>query len=229
MKKNTVEAEIASYTGKILRDNFGKGPSSVYVSIEEPLITIYLKDFLAPIEKVLQNRRNELKVEETRDLMMKELIPDLKAALKSMAGIEIDGIHYDWNLGKRTGLIFVAFNTSNPLPEKEYPGKKAIEEEINRLSIKAQKMPEETTSSMLNSRTLAVIRKGILVDIEKELIANEFTEELKLSKRKLEKRFFNNDHLKSLIDGEMEDIFVGWDFELDIGYSIFIIKPSRTV
>lgn len=53
MEKNSVQAEIASYIGKLLRDNFGKGPSSVYVSLKKPFITIHLRDFLAPMERVL--------------------------------------------------------------------------------------------------------------------------------------------------------------------------------
>lgn len=229
MQKNTVEAEIASYTGKLLRDNFGKGPGAVYVSIQEPLITIYLKEFLAPMEKILLKQSNNLKVEETRDFLMNELIPDIKAALRNIMGTEVESIFYDWSMDNRSGIIFSTFNQENPVSLNDYPEKDAIHEEIERISIQAEKPTEEIESSMLNPRTLAIIRKGILVDIEKELITNGFIEELKLSKRKLEKRLLNNPRLKSLIKGRIEDIFVDWDFDLDRGYTIIILKPDRTV
>lgn len=229
MQKNTVEAEIASYTGKLLRDNFGKGPGTVYVSIQEPLITIYLKEFLAPMEKILLKQSNNLKVEETRDFLMIELIPDIKAALRNIMGVEVESIFYDWSLDNRSGIIFSTLNQENPVALNDYPEKDAIHEEIERISSQAEKPPEEIESSMLNPRTLAIIRKGILVDIEKELITNGFIEELKLSKRKLEKRLLNNPRLKSFIKGRIEDIFVDWDFDLDRGYTIIILKPDRTV
>lgn len=229
MKNNTIEAEIANYTGKLLRDNFGRGPTSVYVSVKEPLITIYLKGFLAPIETVLLGQRNEVKVEETRDLMMKEMIPELKATLRTMAEIEVDGIYYDWDLSRKTGIIFASINSDNPIPENDYSNKDAIHEQINRFSIQAEKEPEEIKSSMANPRTLTIIRKGILVDIEKELIENGYVEELKLSKRRLEKKLLNNNQLTSLVDGQIEDTFVAWDFNLDIAYTIMILKPNSTV
>lgn len=229
MKKNTAEAEISNYTGKLLRDNFGKGPGSIYVSIQEPLITIYLKDFLAPMEKVLLKQSNNLKVEETRDVLMNELIPDIKAALRNIIEIDVESIFYDWSLDNRSGMIFTTFNQENPISLNDYAGKDAIHEEIERISIQAERQPEEIESSMMNPRTLAIVRRGVLVDIEKELIANGFIEELKLSKRKLEKRLLNNPRLKTLMNGRIEDIFVDWDFELDRGYTIIISKPDKAV
>lgn len=226
MQKNTAEAEIANYTGKLLRENFGKGPGSVYVSIKEPLITIYLKEFLAPMEKVLLKQSSNLKVEETRDVLMNELIPDIKAALRNILKTEVESVFYDWSLDNRSGIIFTTLNQENPVSLNDYSGKDAIHEEIDRISIQAERPPEEIESSMLNPRTLAIVRKGILVDIEKELISNGFIEELKLSKRKLEKRLLNNPQFKNLINGRIEDIFVDWDFELDRGYTIIISKPD---
>lgn len=225
MQKNSIEAEVANYTGKLLRDHFGKGPGSVYVSIKETFITIYLKDFLAPIEKVLLTKDDGLRVQETRDVMMNELIPDIRAMLRSKVEINAEDVYYDWSLDRKTGMIFTSVHTDSPIPQSDYPNKEKIHEEIRRMSIQAQKDPQDIISGMLNDRTLVVIRKGILVDIEKELIANGFIEELKLSKRPLEKRLLSSDRLKSLLNGELEDVFVDWDFNLDLSYIIFVKKP----
>ncbi|SDI00452.1 DUF2294 domain-containing protein [Alteribacillus bidgolensis] len=105
MEKTSVQAEIASYTGKLLRDNFGKGPSSVYVSIKKPFVTLHLRDFLAPMERVLVSQEKTMKVEETRDILMQELLPEIKAALKVTANLAVNEMYYDWSLQNRTGIL----------------------------------------------------------------------------------------------------------------------------
>ncbi|MFD2924691.1 Na-translocating system protein MpsC family protein [Halobacillus naozhouensis] len=231
MDKKSLQSEVASYIGKLLRDNFGKGPSSVYVSIEEPYITVYLREFLAPMERVLVGQDNGMKVEETRDLMMMELLPEIKATLKHMAGIELGDLFYDWSLTNQSGMFLgVLSNVDEPegysdLPD--YATKKKIHKEISRVSELAEKVPEKVDSYMLNSRTLLVVRDGILVRIEKELIRNGFGETLKLSKRNLEKTLLRESHCESILGQEVLDVFADWDFEKDKSYILFILKPDK--
>ncbi|SDM71727.1 DUF2294 domain-containing protein [Sediminibacillus halophilus] len=230
MDKKSIEAEIASYTGKLFRDNFGKGPSSIYVSCVRPFITIHLRDFLAPMEKVLVKQNNNLKVQETRDLLMQELLPDIKATVRTTAKVEIRNIYYDWSLENKTGIILAEMaesDTENDNDYLSYPSREQVHEEIVRFSEKAQKAPRNLHSLMLNPRTLVIVREGILVRIEKELIAAGFEEQLKLSKRRLEKSLLNTDLLESLLGVQIEDIFADWDFSLDKGYIIIIMKPEK--
>ncbi|GGF13834.1 hypothetical protein GCM10010954_10740 [Halobacillus andaensis] len=232
MEKNSVQAEIASYTGKLFRDNFGKGPSSVYVSIEHPFITIYLSDFLAPMERVLVGQKNFMKVEETRDYLMQELIPEIKATLRVTADIHVENIYYDWSLKNRSGIIVGVVKEESDEEEllslEDYPNKDRVHEEIIKVSEQAEKAPEQVDSLFLNSRTLVVDRKGILVRIEKELIQSGFSEQLRLSKRQLEKRLLDPSVFESILDTQVMDIFVDWDFTLDKSYIILILKPKKS-
>ncbi|WP_101843587.1 DUF2294 domain-containing protein [Halobacillus sp. Marseille-P3879] len=231
MEKNSVQAEVASYTGKLFRDNFGKGPSSVYVSIEHPFITIYLSDFLAPMEKVLVGQKNIMKVEETRDLLMKELIPEIKATLRVTADINVENIYYDWSLNNRSGILVGVVKEDRKeedfLSLADYPKKDKVHDEIIKVSEQAEKVPERVDSLLLNSRTLVVDRKGILVRIEKELINSGFSEQLRLSKRQLEKRLLDPSVFEAILETKIQDIFVDWDFALDKSYIILILKPNK--
>ncbi|MFB5661133.1 DUF2294 domain-containing protein [Alteribacillus sp. HJP-4] len=143
MEKTSVQAEIASYTGKLFRDTFGKGPSSVYVSIEDPFITIYLRDFLAPMEQVLIKQNKFMKIEETRDLLMQELIPEIKATLRVTAGINVDNLYYDWSLKNRTGLLLGVIKEDSEEERNhsyaDYSHKEEIHKEINKVSNDAEK------------------------------------------------------------------------------------------
>ncbi len=229
MERKSNEAEIASYVGKLLRDNFGKGPASVYVSIQEPYMTIYFRDFLAPMERVLVDQKEDMRVEETRDLLMQGLIPEIKASIRVMADLEIESFYHDWSLHNRSGIIIGVMKEVNSFEGRELEGykeKEQVHDEIIRVSKLAEKAPENVDSCKLNDRTLVVLRDGILVRIEKELIRDGFEEELKLTKRRLEKGLLHDHQFESILSAKVEDIFVDWDFNLDKSYIIIIMKPN---
>lgn len=229
MDKRSIQSEMSSYIGKLFRDNFGKGPASVFVSLEEPYVTIYMKDFLAPMERVLVGQENNDKVEETRDLLMGELIPDIKATFRATAGIELDSLYYDWSLSNRSGVMIGVLSTSQNMNEEPqtYPNQDQFHQEIDKVSVKAEKSPEAINSYLLNDRTLLVERTGILVAIEKEMIRMGFSDHLRVSKRHLEKRLLNHAPFEQILNTNIEDIFVDWDFSKDRSYILFILKPSK--
>ncbi|MFZ0474656.1 MAG: DUF2294 domain-containing protein [Halobacillus sp.] len=229
LEKKSLNSEIAGYIGKLLRDNFGKGPTSVYVSIKKPFVSIYLKDFLAPIERLLVGQKNYQKVEETRDLMFEELIPEMKATLRVSADLHIKNFYYDWSLENKTGVLLGVMDNSKSSEDHfypEFPNKEMLEEEMIKVSEIAQKDPDHLNSMYLNNRTLVMERKGILTELEKELIREGNKEQLLLSKRKLEKRLLDIKVFESILGVNIKDVFVDWDFYLDISYLIFIVKPK---
>lgn len=229
MDNKSIQSELASYTGKLLRDNFGKGPTSIFVSMEYPFISIYLREFLAPMERVLLRQKNVIKIEETRDLLMQELIPEIKATIRVIAGSYVESIYYDWSLKNRTGLLVGVMEENEAefrQVHADYAEKEKVHQEIVKMSKKAEKAPEYVDSMYMNERTLIIERKGILVEIEKELIRSGFTESLRLSKRQLEKNLLDPDIFGSILNTSVRDIFVDWDFHKDRSYIIMILQPA---
>jgi uncharacterized protein YbcI len=225
------QQEISSYIGKLLRDHFGKGPESVFVSINHSMITMYLRNFISPMETVLMAKDEEKMVQQTRDMLMQSLIPEIKAYVKIVVGLDIQEFYYDWGLHNKSG-IFVGICTEllnkEELIQEQYTGKLDIHKEIDHISFHAQKVPDEVVSTLLNPRTLIVIRNGILVSIEKELIRLGHKEILVLAKRNLEKRLLhNNNHFDSILQTKVIDIFVDWDFDLDRSVMVFILNPTN--
>lgn len=230
MSTMTRQVEISNYLGKLLRDNFGKGPESVYVSIGSCFFTIYLRNFLSPMERVLLEQEQEITVLQTRDLLMEKLLHEFKAYMKQTTGREIAEIYYDWNLQNRSGMV--AGITSEPFEGEtavweEYSGKEMFHQEINELSREAEKTPDEVYSYLLNDRTLIVIRQGLLVRIEKELIRLGYTETLTIAKRYLEKGMLHHHYpFKEILRREIREIFVDWNYDLDKSMLVFILEPT---
>jgi len=219
LENKQVQLELAGYIGRTLRENFGKGPESVFVSYNDSILTIYLRNFLSPSERVLLGQGQEVMVQTTRDMLMQTLIPEFKAYITILTGMEVKEFYYDWGLHNKTG-IFVCIGTppeaAEPMKDHTYEGNENLHAEIKRISILAQKEPEKVYSYLLNPRTLVVIREGILVAIEKELIRLGGSETLRLAKRNLEKRLLHNSsHFEGILQTKVDDIFVDWDFQLD--------------
>lgn len=222
------ELELTSSIGRLLRDHFGKGPESIYVTISRPYVTIYLRNFLTHMEQALINEKHELTVEETRDKLMHRLAPELKAMIKNVSGMEISEFYYDWTLANASG-IFVGIGTEDEYtPDFSYPESIKVELEVSNVSKIAEKTPSHIFSHLLNSRTLIVIRKGILVEIEKMLIEIGFEEHLTIAKRKLEKGLLYDRKklFEEYLNVQIDDIFVNWDFNLDKSTIIFILNPN---
>jgi uncharacterized protein YbcI len=223
--------ELSSYISKILRDHFGKGPESVYVSLGKTFIIFYIRNFLSPTEKVLMNQKQEETVQQTRDLVMLTLIPEIKAYIKIVTGMEIREFYYDWGLHNKSAMFTGICTDTTGIDisiEEEFTGKTELINEIINLSSESEKKPEEIYACQLNQRSILVIRNGILVRIEKQLIRQGMREQLKLAKRTLEKGLLhNNNHFEVILNTRVIDIFVDWDFELDKSVIVLVTNPTK--
>ncbi len=81
-QEKSVQSELASHVGRLLRESFGKGPQSIHVSIRKPFVVFYMRGLVAPTEKILMEQDQVYSVQHTRDLLMKTLIPEIKACQK---------------------------------------------------------------------------------------------------------------------------------------------------
>lgn len=226
----TIQLELASHVGRLLREAFGKGPQSIYVSIRRPFIVFYLRGLLSPTEKILLEQDQVFSIQHTRDLLMKTLIPEIKAFTALLAGIQFQEFYYDWGLHNLSG-VFVGIESGEDglqaVNQEGYPGQEEFHREIIHLSHQAEKTPEETYSCLLNDRTLVVIRNGILISIEKELIRLGFEGNLRIAKRNLEKgHLHNNNHFQRILNTKIIDAFADWDFQLDRSVFVFVLNPG---
>ncbi|MDN4527694.1 Na-translocating system protein MpsC family protein [Fictibacillus fluitans] len=228
MDQVNVERELSSYIGRILRDHFGKGPGSVFVTVADPFITIYFTNFLSPTERsLLQSGQAEL-VQKIRDRLMDSLSGEITKYLESRSGMDILDFYYDWNLETKTGMFVAVSKAFNPAePSQTYTNQMAFHEEIGRISLEAEKIPGLIQSYLINSRTLVVVRENILVNIEKEIIAHGGQEMLRIAKRSLEKRLLstNQEQLEKLLNTKVRDAFIDWNFGRDSSSVLFILEP----
>ncbi|GAE37053.1 Na-translocating system protein MpsC family protein [Halalkalibacter akibai] len=229
LSEKELQQEVGGYIGRMLREHFGKGPESVFVSVGYTFMTVYLRNFITPAERILMEQDQVMDILQIRAKLMKSLMPECKAYMEIITKRKIREVYYDWGLHNKSGMI--VFVSDEPFTGKEaisenFTGKAQLNGEITNISKQAQKAPEETYSCELNPRTIVNVRNGILVRIEKELIRLGYSELLKRVKRNLEKQFLhNNNHFHTIFEREVIDSFVDWDFELDKSVIVFIVVP----
>lgn len=221
---------ITSFAGKLLRDHFGKGPESVFVSIGDVFITIYWRNFLTPSERVLLEQDHILIIDQMREKLLQMMLPEIAGYIEIVTGNRPREFYYDWSLHNKTGMLVGICNEPFPYGQavyEDYTGKEETEQELLRISQEVQKLPNELYSCEVNSRMLLVIRKGILVPIEKELIRLGHGELLKGVKRSLEKRYLhNNSWFEKILQRKVVDSFTDWDFELDKSVILLVLQPK---
>ncbi|MBZ5200056.1 DUF2294 family protein [Planomicrobium chinense] len=225
-REKMIEKEVGSYISTLLREYFGKGPSSVYVTIADPYIVIHLRGFLAPTEKILLKQNETRRILETRDILMNELRGEISIELYKIGDFQVNEIYADWNLEEKTGLILGIFDrpTGNPVKglTKEIKNQKFLRA-VKEVFEKVQKVPDNFEIYSLNDRTILIERSGIFIHIEIELIRAGFFEELKLVKRPLERKMLEQLELGQNI----REVFLDWNFDEDKGYIILILQPEK--
>ncbi|WP_088008147.1 DUF2294 domain-containing protein [Indiicoccus explosivorum] len=223
-------ADVGRYVSSLLRDHFGKGPASVHVLIKPPFAFIHLRDFLSPMERILLKQQESKRLLELRDLLMDELRPQIKLNLWKLAGLDVTDVFADWNLEAETGMILCILDEETAQETLAWPEGVSHEEvikTINRASMKVEKRPGSTAVYWLNERTVLVVREKILVEIEKELIANGFTEPLKIAKRPLERRSLELVDMETVLHHPIREVFVDWDFSGDTGYMVIMLETQN--
>ena len=227
MEVAALEKEIGGFIGRLLRENFGRGPGNVFCSISKPFVSIYITNFLSPMENTLISNHQSVYVQKTRDLMMETLEEEIKSYIELHTEDKINEFYYDWNLDKKSGMFIFVFSPEQRHDFNPYENKENVHNEINELSNEIQKVPEQTYSMLLNDRTLIIVRKGILISIEKEFIQLGFQETLKVVKRNLEKRVItqHKENFEKFLNAQLVDYFVDWNFSQDKSYTLFILKP----
>ncbi|WP_033541258.1 Na-translocating system protein MpsC family protein [Planococcus sp. CAU13] len=222
-----IHSQISAYAADFLKEHFNEAPSETVVFFKAPFLLIHFKGFLLAPERLLVGQGESTRVLESRDLLLNALKEDFLEGLQPVVKMQLNDLFFDWNLEKQTGLLLAV--AENEIAEDNFPppgeiDAAPIKEIIQMNSALSQKKPERTELFWLGPSILLVKRKGILVDIEKELLKNGAAEELRLAKRPLEYRLTKLFNLDSFLPVPVEEIFVDWNFGRDMSYMVLLLE-----
>ncbi len=222
---------LSSLTSKMLRKNFGRGPDSCFAFANGPFLVFYIRGFLSPMETVLLENGNSDSIDMSRTIVMGKILNQLKGILEVEFEDDVKSAYHDWNYNQNTGMITLEFerNITGAVEKSEKTSIfKNLINEVDRISIIVQKKPEKTEAFAISPKVYLVKREGILVEIEKSLIAKGYEQTLIVTKDELEKSFLhNNGHFEDIFGRPIADIFVDWNFQADNSILCFVLKNER--
>lgn len=217
---------ISSYTSKLLRNKFGRGPESCFAATADHFLVLQIRGFISPMEEVLLQEKHSIQVDFARTVVMKNVMAELKGVIQVSFDVEVKSFYHDWNFPNNTGVIIASLNSPlNQMEKSETFDFALLEAEVSRISCLVEKTPEEIFSFQISSKLFIVKREGILVPIEKALIEAGFRRELHFTKDELEKKYLHrHGRFDQVFKQEVSDIFVDWDFDEDNSLICFILK-----
>lgn len=216
---------ISSYTSKLLRNKFGRGPESCFAVTAYHFLVLQIRGFISPMEEVLLQENQRIQVDHARDVVIKSILAELKGVFQVTLETEVNTFFHDWNFPNNTGVIIAELeNTLMPMKKSEEINFPLLESEVARISHLVEKKPEETTSFQISPKVFIVKREGILVPIEKALIEEGFKRELHIAKDDLEKKYLHRyGKFDQVFQRAVTDIFVDWNFKNDNSLICFIL------
>lgn len=217
---------ISSYTSKLLRNNFGRGPQSCQVYLNERYLIIYIRGFLAPMEEILLQRGHSKEVDYARKIIIHNLLEELKGVIQVSFEVVANEYYDDWNYPNNTGVIVFVLDEKEVEKQKVTPDLdiQKLEGEIGRISLMVEKVPNEIFTYRINPSVYIVERFGILIQIEKALIERGYEQELRFTKDELEKSYFHrHGRFDEIFKKETRDLFIDWNFAKDKSIMVFIL------
>lgn len=224
LNAKSIITQTTSYTTKLLRNRFGKGPESVSIYLNAHCMVFHLKNFISPVEKFLLSQEEEQAFRYTRDLLMKSLLPELREFLQHQLNMEVLDWYYDWGLYRASGVIIALLGKEVP-PSVEYEGKAQIHERIIEATSALQKPPAHIDSWWINHRMLFIFRSGVTILLEKEFISLGYEHMLRMTKDRLEKTLLESHvGIESIVGKKVADIYVDWNFEQDHSMIVYLFE-----
>ncbi len=226
MNAKSIITQATSYTTKLLRNRFGKGPESVSIHLCTNCVVFHLKNFISPVEKFLISQEEEEAFRYTRDLIMKSVLPELRSFLQYQLNMNVLDWYYDWGLHHASGVI-VALLGPEITPTPDYKHKQIIHQQIIQTTSALQRTPEYIDSWWVNTRMLFIFRRGTTNLLEKEFITLGYEHMLRVTKDRLEKRLLQKrTDIESMVGRQIADLYVDWNFEQDHSMIIYLFEDQ---
>jgi uncharacterized protein YbcI len=217
---------ISSYTSKLLRKTFGRGPEACFAATSDHYLVLNIRGFISPMEDILLQNGKSADVDRTRYTIIKSLMSELSGVVQVTMETEVTSFYHDWNFPNNRGILVLELDKiiipSEVNTTFDYS---LLEKEVARISRLVQKVPEEIHIKPITPKIIIVKRYGILVPIEKALLQKGFKDELYVTKDDLEKLFFHKDgNFDVIFNDSIVDIFIDWHLDHDNSLICFVLK-----
>lgn len=220
--------QLGSTLSKKLKQRFGKGPESCFVTLHMGKLTVIIRNFITPAEEVLINIGEMNLAYNFRTILMNHIANELitHEAFKVL-NFNNGSFLQDWDFETNTAiLLFEEESLSKNLDNKNNPYfYEKMTDQIKYVSSELHKAPHSLDIMKISPSLLAVECQGVMLEIENVLHKKGHQDLLQERSRGIKKRFQNKKDLFAKIIGkEIEGIYILWDYKKDRNFIIFYLQ-----
>ncbi|MDR4887939.1 Na-translocating system protein MpsC family protein [Fredinandcohnia sp. QZ13] len=215
---------ISSYVSKLIKSKFGKGPETCFTSISDQYIVIHIKKFMTKIEHELVKKEDFATAGEIRTRITEELLDPIQETLGEICDNPITNLYQDWNFQKNSGVLLAVVNSEQQRKVENSLEFMLLRKEISKQSEFYQYQPYEQSLTKIGEKIYIIRTAGYILPIERILIEKGM-HILKERENNIRKKYHANRHrFNKIINNEIHDIFMIWDYDKDENYKIFYCK-----
>lgn len=201
---------------EIVLHYFNNPQIRIHIILNEHCLLVQLHHFLDDEMENLIFREDLDVFRSIRELMMEYALKDIQSQLLEQFGLPLKEIYYDWDEHDQSSMIIGMFhNQVLDMEQRYYPNQKMVHEQVSLVTHIVEKYPDTIRSFWADPYTLVMMRQGLLVRIEQEMVKEGFQEVLRKTKRKAEKTEFLKSEIESVIERKLKSMYVDWDFKKD--------------
>ncbi|PGT82268.1 MULTISPECIES: Na-translocating system protein MpsC family protein [Bacillaceae] len=218
---------LSSTLSKLLKQRFGKGPETCYVTLHSNRLVIFIKKYITPAEAVLLKNNNVSLLQKFRSAVMEEVFTEFGKEAHDCLGISFDSYYDDWNFKRNTGIMILENSGSKEWLETTVPPtiRENLFNGIISVSEEIYKVPSRVEIIRMNQNMYAVECREPLIQIEKVLYRKGHIELLQERSNDIKNSFIKQKEVfESIFTTVVEDIFMIWDYKNDRSYIFFYLQ-----
>lgn len=228
--KRKLDQALSAYIGKLYKDIAGKGPENVYVAFGDRCYVIYIKNYMMPYEKIIQQDGDKELLNKVMQISTKNINSQIVKYTEFMTGVTTDEIYYDWNIENGSRLLMGVSSQKYDVcssVSSNYYGEQLLNKEMVKLGHFADSIPETITSFCLNSKFFIFERNGGTTKLEREMELAGYGDVVKNTKRQVEKEYLSNNLcIRNILEMGNMDIFIDWNFRKNKSIVVLVKSTS---
>ncbi|WP_458120895.1 Na-translocating system protein MpsC family protein [Paenibacillus sp. Z6-24] len=227
MKRMSTDHPVAVYMTKRINEYYESQCPEVGIWLDERCIILHLKDFIGSrMENIVRQKEDPDVFRTLRELMMEYTLQNFTRDMKEQFGIRIKDMYYDWEERDFSGMI-VGLLEGDAFAEtaESFPHQYEVNERTSEITNGVQRVPDRIYSFWMDERLLVIVRDGLLIPLEQELLRQGAKELLRKTKRVLERNeFLYHSRIPEILGLEVEALYLDWQFDHDRSVLIYQFK-----
>jgi uncharacterized protein YbcI len=219
---------LSSTLSKMLKQRFGKGPETCYVTLHSNRLIVFIRKYITPAEDVLLKNQNVELVQKFRSAVMQEVFSEFSKVASDCLGISFDSYYDDWNFDKNTGIMILENRHSRDWHDSTLISamiKEKLFEGIISVSKEVYRAPNRIELIKINQSMYVVECQGSLIQIEKVLYRKGYSDLLFERSNEIKQSYIEKmGEFTSVFGTKVEDFFMIWDYKDDRNYIFFYLQ-----